>query len=44
MTQRFFWIAFATGLAAVAWVGVGFVGTHALARACIDDWLRARSA
>lgn len=33
MTQRFFWIAFATGLAAVAWVGVGFVGTHALALA-----------
>ena len=33
MTQRFFWIAFATGLAAIAWVGVGFVGTHALALA-----------
>lgn len=33
MTQRFFWIAFATGLAAVAWVGAGFVGTHALALA-----------
>jgi hypothetical protein len=33
MTARFFWIAFATGLAAIAWVGVGFVGTHALALA-----------
>jgi hypothetical protein len=33
MTQRFFWIAFATGLAAIVWVGVGFVGTHALALA-----------
>ncbi len=33
MTQRFFWIAFATGLAAIAWVGAGFVGTHALALA-----------
>lgn len=33
MTQRFFWIAFATGLVAVAWVGAGFVGTHALALA-----------
>jgi hypothetical protein len=33
MTQRFFWIAFATGLAAIAWVGAGFVGTHVLALA-----------
>ncbi len=33
MTARFFWIAFATGLAAIAWVGVGFAGTHALALA-----------
>ncbi len=33
MTQRFFWIAFSTGLAAIAWVGAGFVGTHVLALA-----------
>ncbi len=33
MTQRLFWIAFAIGLAAIVWIGAGYVGTHALALA-----------
>jgi DNA-binding ferritin-like protein len=28
MNKRFFWMAFALGLAAVAWVAAGFAGTH----------------
>ena len=31
MTQRLFWFAFAIGLAVIAWVGLGFVGSHVLA-------------
>jgi len=33
MINRFFWVAFALGLAATAWVGLGFVGTNGLALA-----------